>query len=265
MIRVETNGLPHYRFSSLAGERLVQAVFTRLGGCSRGPFASLNVGHLVGDDLAAVAANHRSIYSALGISAERVVTGRQVHGCQVTLVTEDDVGTTKPDTDALITNRPDVWLVLRFADCVPILFYTPESEAVGLAHAGWQGTAQAVAARTAERICAAYGCRADELYAAIGPSIGPCCYEVGADVANRVIQADGVTASAARCHPRPDKAYLDLWQANADQLSAIGVRHIEIAGLCTCCHRDVFFSHRGDGGTTGRFAAVIGLRPGRAC
>jgi hypothetical protein len=130
---------------------------------------------------------------------------------------------------------------------------------VGLAHAGWQGTLKGVAAKAAQAMCAAYGCQADELYAGLGPAIGPCCFEVGPEVLEAVRAASWGRDELISRSQADGKAHLDLWRANALQLREVGVQHIEVAGLCTCCHRHEFFSHRGEHGHTGRFAAVIGL------
>lgn len=261
MLRVEKDGLVWYTLASYAGLPVVHGAFTRLGGYSRPPFADLNVGGHVGDDPAAVAANHRAIYAALGVDPARVVSARQVHGDRVARVDAADVGRTLEATDALITDTPGILLLLRFADCVPVWLYDPRHHAVGLAHAGWQGTARCIAAKTACAMGEAFGSRPEEIVAGIGPAIGPCCYEVGADVieALRVVVAD---VDALLSDRSTDTARLDLWQANAVQLGAVGVSHIETAGLCTSCHVDAFYSHRREEGRTGRFAVVAGLEAG---
>lgn len=252
---------PTYRFDSLCAPAVVHAVFTRLGGASRGAFASLNVGHTVGDDADAVDANHEAIYSLLGTTAERVVTAHQVHGHRVARVSRCDSGTVIPETDALITNDPGTMLLLRFADCTPVLISAPSRGAVGLAHAGWRGTVQHIAAHTVRAMCNAYDCAPADCLVGIGPAIGPCCYQVGpeviAEVRHRFCDADSLLM-----HHTPDgRAHLDMARAIEQQLREVGVKHIASSGLCTRCHRDTFFSHRGDYGHTGRFAACIGLRP----
>ena len=252
---------PHYRFALLA--QVQHAVFTRLGGYSEGPFASLNVGHTVGDDATHVEANHAALYAALGIAPAQVVCGRQVHGSRVAVVTAADGGQALPATDALVSDTPGLALLLRYADCVPVFFAAPRGGAVGLAHAGWRGTVARIAAVTALSLAEAFGCRPQEIVAGIGPCIGPCCYQVGPEVLAQVRAAFGEGAPALISRQQADgAAHLDLWEANVHQLREVGVEQIEVAGLCTRCRRDLFYSHRGDGGRTGRFAAVIVNRPG---
>ena len=260
MQRVERNGLTWYTLGSYAGLPVVHAAFTRLGGVSKAPFAGLNVGGHVGDDPAAVEANHRAIYAALGADSGRVVSARQVHGDRVAGVNVTDAGRTLDATDALITDAPGLLMMLRFADCVPVWLYDPWHHAIGLAHAGWQGTAQRIAAKTVRAMGAAFGSRPEDLLAGLGPAIGPCCYEVGPDVIEPLCAAMPGQGEALLTDRRPGgKAHLDLWEANAVQLRREGVTRIEVAGLCTSCRVDAFFSHRREAGRTGRFAVVAGL------
>lgn len=268
MLRQDTNGLVTYRFEHPAFGGLpgtsalavVHAVHTRLGGVSQGPFATLNVGHTVGDDAAAVAENHRRIYAHLDLRADNVASARQIHSNRVAVVTAADAGRVLPGTDGLITDVPGLALLLRFADCQPILLYDPAHHALGLVHAGWRGIAQGIARRAVETMQEAYGTEPQAVVAGLGPAIGPCCYTVGHQVASalgyampdwqQVMQQEG------------EGWRLDLSAANAQQLAAAGVCDIEQAHLCTSCRRDEFFSHRGDDGRTGRFAVVAYLSPG---
>ena len=258
MLRVEKNGLVWYTLASYTGLPVVHGAFTRLGGFSRTPFADLNVGGHVGDDSAAVAANHRAIYAALGVDPARVVSARQVHGDRVARVGAPDAGSTLEATDALITDTPGLLLLLRFADCVPVWLYDPRRRVVGLAHAGWQGTARCIAAKTVCAMGETFGSRPEDIRAGLGPAIGPCCYEVGSDVIEAlrvaVTDVEGLLGDRST-----GTAHLDLWEANAVQLRAVGVSHIEKADICTSCHVDAFYSHRREEGRTGRFAVVAGL------
>jgi YfiH family protein len=255
----QVNGLATYHFENLVVPGLVHAVFTRLGGVSREPFATLNVSENVGDDPAAVAENRAHIYAHMDIRAEQVVTTGQVHGNRVAWVAADDAGRTLPQTDGLVTDVPGVALLLRFADCQPILLYDPEHHAVGLVHAGWRGAAQGIARRAVETMQEAFGSHPAALLAALGPAIGPCCYTVGHDVAAAMGYA--LPDWSRVMEPHSDDLWrFDLSAANAQLLAAAGVQNIEQSDLCTACHKEIFFSHRGDKGLTGRFAVVTFLQ-----
>jgi YfiH family protein len=162
-------------------------------------------------------------------------------------------------TDALVTDVPGVFLMLRFADCVPVLFHDPVRQAVGLAHAGWRGTVSHIARATVEKMVDAFGCSPADIRAGIGPSIGPCCYEVGPEVVSAAQKAFP-DAPFVLQRGSGERWHFDLWAANHHQLAAAGVTEIELSGLCTACRTDEWFSHRAEGGRTGRLAAVIGLR-----
>lgn len=261
MLRTGTHGIVTYHFESLDVEGLDHAVFTRLGGVSQGPFASLNVGNTVGDDEMAVAENHARVYARLGLSPEWVATPRQVHGNRVAMVTNDDAGRVIPNTDGLVTATPGVALMLRFADCQPILLYDRAHHALGLMHAGWRGAAQGIARRGVETMQEAFGTHPQDLVAGLGPAIGPCCYTVGQSVATAMSYALPDWKQVLTLQGE-DAWRLDLSGANAQQLVAAGVKQIEQSHLCTACRRDEFYSHRGDNGRTGRFAVVAFLEPG---
>jgi YfiH family protein len=260
MIRIEANGVPYYTFEALAGHReLVHAVFTRLGGVSASPYEALNIGHAVGDDPHAVQANHRLVYETLGLSSADVVTARQVHSNGVALVDAKDAGRVVPETDALVTAVPGVFLLLRFADCLPILLYDPEKRIVGIGHAGWRGTAATVAQQMILVMVESLGSDPAQLIASLGPAIGPCCYRVGEDVVEAIAPTLQDRQRAIQ-HWGNGAFSLDLWEANQQHLLSQGVRSVETSRICTACHAGEFFSHRADGGTTGRFAAIIGMR-----
>lgn len=255
-----TIDLPLLRFGSFpADDGLVHAVTTRHGGVSQPPWATLNLGGSVHDDPAAVHENTERVCAALGVPRAALVTAYMVAGNRVAVAGAEHRGQPFRETDALVTATPGVFLTLRYADCVPVLLVDPLRRAVGIAHAGWRGTLALVAQRTAQTMMAEFGCRAEDIRAAVGPSIGPCCYEVGGEVVTQTKavfagQADGLLKAGVT------RAHLDLWQANRLQLEAVGVSQVEVAGICTRCHSDDYFSHRGEGGRTGRFGAVIGYR-----
>lgn len=250
-----------YRFDSLAQQKLAHGISLSCGGVSHGAITGLNLGHTVGDALDAVDANHALLYAALGIAPEQVITAHQVHGAEVAAVGPDQAGTIIPSTDGLISNTPGLYLMMRFADCVPVLFYDPVLRAIGLAHAGWRGALARVAARTASAMVREYGCRPEDILAATGPSIGPCCYEVGPEVVAAVRTAfPEATNLVGRTQPS-GHAHLNLWAMVHMQLREAGLEQIETARLCTACRSDLFYSYRRQGTSSGRFGAIIGLRP----
>jgi YfiH family protein len=157
----------------------------------------------------------------------------------------------------MITDCPGALLMQRFADCVPLFFADARGRAVGLAHAGWRGTVLNVAAATVEALTTSYGMKPDELVVGIGPSIGPCCFEVGTDVAEKFSDKPSVVSS------HESRPHVDLWEANRLALVAAGAtpEAIEIAAICTRCNADDYFSHRALGYPAGRFGGVIGLCP----
>jgi YfiH family protein len=259
MVRQQRGEVAFYTFTCLSGfDRLVHAVFTRHGGVSTAPYATLNVSRSVGDRPEAVADNHRRLADAIGINRTAIATAYQVGGCRVARVGPDGTGTVARNTDALITDTPGIPLLLRFADCLPIVVYDPVRCAVGLAHAGWRGTLAGVARQTVRAMVEAFGCRPADLVVAVGPGIGPCCYQVGPEVvaAVRTAFADAEPLLSVQ----PDGSYhFDLWAANVRQLVEAGVGQVDVAGLCTACHVGEFFSHRGEHGRTGRFAGIVML------
>ncbi len=251
--------LPYYTFSGFdAYPGVRHAVLTRQGGISPAPWDSLNLGWTVGDDRANVEANYQRWTGALGLVREELTTTWQVHGNRVLVADGSQCGILG-QADALITRVPGLPLVQRYADCTPILLYDPVRQACGIAHAGWQGTVTRCAEAAVRAMQQEFGCSPADLVAGVGPAIGPCCYEVGPEVV-KVIRAshrhpDRLIAPGPQAHT----ALLDLWEANAQQLHDAGVTQVEVAGLCTSCHRETFFSHRGDRGRTGRFAAFIAI------
>lgn len=256
--RTRLNGVVQYRFEGLDGtDRLVHAIITRIGGVSRGPYATLNLGHSVGDDPAAVEENHRRALGPLGLDPGQIVSPWQVHGATVDVVGPDHRGTVRPETDALVTTAPEVPLMMRFGDCTPVLLFDPVRGAIGLAHAGWRGVVAGVVGASIRTMMGDLGCTPGDIWAGIGPTIGPCCYEVGTDVAGEI--ASACPPGAEVVHSVNGSVHADLPAAVEAQLRAAGVERIEHAHLCTSCRVDEFFSHRAEDGRTGRFGVVIGL------
>lgn len=248
-------------------EDLVHGFTTRLGGVSAGAYASLNLGRATGDDAAAVEENHRIAAAAGRFRVEDLVTPRvQVHGAAVETI--DAALRVPEECDALTTATPGVAVGIRVADCVPILLWDPVENAVAAVHAGWRGIAARIPLLAVRAMVARHRTRPERLRAAIGPAIGPCCYEVGSDVAQQVTGVAEMTPRFA-VMPVPGgpivgdlKVRLDLRAAASALLLEAGLenRHVETVGGCTSCEATLFFSHRRDKGVTGRHLAFIAAR-----
>jgi len=256
--------LPLLHFPSLAAyPGLVHAVSTRQGGVSPEPYASLNLSTSTGDSRENVDVNHRRLAWALDLPRERLTTTWQVHGTHVVRATAETMGGMWDKADGIITDTPGLPLTQRYADCTPLIVYDPRRHAAGLGHAGWRGTVAGMATALVQTMTTAFGSDPGDLVAVVGPAIGPCCYEIGPEVveavqmtfpaADALLSRPANGASAAQPH-------FDLWAANRWQLEQAGVGQIEVAGICTRCQRETFFSHRGDGPVTGRFGAVVMLK-----
>lgn len=251
-------GIWYYQFENL-GDNLTQAVFTRRGGLSPHPWAALNLGGTVGDEPQRVRENRRLALMALGCDPESVYDVWQVHSVNVAIA-EAARPPEKPylQADIILTDRPGITLMMRFADCVPILLHDPVHKIIGIAHAGWIGTVNGIARIAVEAMQVHFDSKPDDILAAIGPSIGPDHYIVGPDVVLQARQAFGQDASNL-LGERAGAIYFDLWAANRLTLEQAGVKQIEMAGLCTACHTEDWYSHRAEAGRTGRFGAIIAL------
>jgi YfiH family protein len=256
----QAGGLTIWRFGRLAAcERLVHGITARHGGVSAAPYASLNLGLHVGDDPEAVTENRRQVCAAVGADFEKYTLSAQVHGANVALVAPEQIGAGRldradavPDADGLVILQPGAMVSVLSADCVPLIFYDPARHVGAVVHAGWRGTAAGIASRTVRFLEKQCCCRPEDLLVGLGPSIGPCCYEVSEEVARRVAEAAGIQATSRQA---------DLAAANRRQLLAAGVRaeHIEEAGVCTSCQAEEFFSERKLGRPTGRFSTFVAL------
>lgn len=256
------------RFTTFAENICTHALTGRLGGVSTAPYDSMNMALHVGDNPADVWTNRERFFHQLGLNPEHIVTPEQIHGATIARVTAADAGRGAHDyadaiseTDALITNEPGLPLMLCFADCTPIVFLDAENRAVGIAHGGWKGTVAKIAASTALAMQREFGTDLAKLQVGIGPAIGPCCYEVGPEVAERFCTEFPQHEDRLLTPKDNGKAQLNLWEANRLQLLDIGVKseNIELANTCTACQHKWFYSYRADGGTTGRMAAIVAL------
>jgi YfiH family protein len=229
----------------------------------------------VGDDADKVIHNRTILADHLSTSFDAWTCAEQVHGNRVAIVTACERGRGRlsredaiQDTDSLITREPGVWLTAFFADCVPLYFFDPVQKAVGLAHAGWKGTVLEIAETTVRAMEANFGSQPSDLLAAIGPSIGVCCYEVDAAVEAPVraaLERMGISGEIDTFlivqSDKPGKFMLNLQLLNRQIMIKAGIlpSRIELCGMCTSCRTDSFFSHRKEKGRTGRMAAWIGI------
>lgn len=233
---------------------------TRLGGVSPAPFDSLNLSMHRGDDPKNVEENFRRLAACIGFDLKKLVMSHQIHSDIVRAVTAKHAQGldhhTYPECDALITNTPGVALWVFTADCTPILLHDPVSGAVGAVHAGWRGTAAAIVSKTVEAMVQTYGCKPENLCAAIGPNIGQCCFETDRDVPEAMLAAFGQEAQA---HIRQvdEKYYVNLKTLNALWLRHSGVNNIHISADCTACQNQRFWSHRILGTHRGSQGAII--------
>lgn len=218
--------------ADLGGARA--AFSTRLGGVSEPPFDSLNLGILTEDDPEAVTENRRRLASALGLGPDQVVFALQVHG---TRLIDHPCEESLPEADGHVVTGTDFAPMVLAADCLPVALFGPGG--LAMVHAGWRGLAGGIVGAAAEAVGATT--------AAIGPGIGPCCYEVGEEVLDAFSDlGDGVAQGRM----------LDLPEVARRKLAQAGVEQVEAAGLCTSCERELFFSHRRDHGRTGRQAGI---------
>jgi YfiH family protein len=249
--------------AELGGARA--AFSTRVGGVSAAPFDRLNLGVLTDDSNAAVAQNRGRLAAALGLDVTRIPIGLQVHGADLAFHSAPqqpspfaEPGSEIPEVDGHVVTGPGLAPLVFAADCLPVALSGPGG--VAMLHCGWRGLAAGIVAAGAEAVGATD--------AAIGPGIGPCCYEVGPEVLDAfshlgkgIIAADGPKSHAdggGSAHRR-----LDLVEVARRLLSAAGVERIESAGLCTNCEPELFFSHRRDAGRTGRQGGLVWIEPGK--
>jgi polyphenol oxidase len=257
MAFIQHNGIRYLQFETLS---VRHAMFTRHGGVSPNPWGSLNVGGTVGDDLQRVRENRVLSFQALDRAPESIFDVWQVHSADVVCAKAPrPIDESYRQADIIITDKPEVTLFMRFADCVPILVHDPRNGIVGIAHAGWIGTLRDVASATVKAMTRNYGSNPADIIACIGPSIGPDHYEIGADVILQVMQKYG-DASECFLKSHNGKIHFNLWEANRYALMQAGVSQIEVCSICTACHTEDWFSHRAEKGRTGRFGALISLQ-----
>lgn len=253
-------------FSAAGG--VAHGFASRLGGVSPAPWDSLNLSLSRGDGPQAVGENYRRLCAALGTDEHCIAMTRQVHSDHIRRVGQAQAmkGPLDPieeDADGLITDEPGVCLTIFYADCVPVLLYDPRKRVIAAVHSGWRGTSLAIAAQAAQKLCRDYGCRPGDILAAIGPAIGPCCFETHADVPDALEArlGAGVSPFLSPLEGKAGKFSVDLkgiirWELEGAGLSA---DNIDTLPLCTCCEGGLYWSHRRQGPRRGNHAAMLQL------
>lgn len=233
---------------------------TRLGGVSKGCWDSLNIGMHRGDLPQNVENNHKILAKALKYDVSKVVMSHQIHTDTVRSVTSKDcLGLDHhqyPACDGLITNTPGIALIVFTADCTPILLWDAVTGAVGAVHAGWRGTALNIAGKAVDAMVAQFGCKPENIQAAIGPNIGGCCFETGEEVPESMLQTYGEIAKKW-IQAKQKKYYVNLKEINRYALELAGVQNIHVSDVCTACQSSRFWSHRITGSNRGSQGAVI--------
>jgi purine-nucleoside/S-methyl-5'-thioadenosine phosphorylase / adenosine deaminase len=264
-----------------AWPEVTHAVFTRRGGYSDAPYDGLNLSLSTGDDLSVVRRNRQVVSAVLALP---LVSAFPTHGAMVAtldreMATEarhhgDDWPKRLQEqmrgmrADAMLTDVPGVALFWAYGDCAPVLLYDARQRVVGLVHAGWRGTAQAITARTIAAMRERFDSRFEDIYAAVGPAIGACCYEVNDTVRQSFVaeplaqEAAVFVERAASDDPGDVRLYLDVGASNERQLLLAGLApdRVETSGYCTGCESDLFYSNRRGPRHGGRFGVAIGLR-----
>lgn len=267
----ERQGIAYLTFPLLEQFGFVRHAFsTRIGGVSQNEYASMNLNFGRGDPDENVRENFRRFCAAAGFDERTLVASSQDHHTVIRRVTREQygVGIWKPkdiqSVDGLITNEPDVTLVTYYADCVPLFFLDPVKRAVGLAHAGWRGTVAKIGEKTLEAMNREFGTNPRDVFAAVGPSIGPCCFEVDTPVYEEFIKLNELKPLEFITEDGNGKYHIDLWEANRRILLNAGIpaSHVQTAQLCTKCNADWLYSHRASGGKRGGLAAMICLTEG---
>lgn len=260
MFRVEREKFPYYQFEHLSHCSGIRH-FVSSG--------AKDIGFGDGKDWDEIRRNRQELADCVGIDIRNLVTAHQIHSANVAIVTCREAGrgamdmeSRLPDIDAMITNQEGICLMALSADCVPVLLYDPVARAIAAIHAGWRGTAAKIVEETVRMMQEKFGCKPGHILAGIGPSIGPCCFEVGQEVADVFRDLLPGVTDLVHSAVTANKCRVDLWEANRQELLAAGLKadNIEIAGLCSVCHSDRFFSYRRDGKEAGRFGAGIALR-----
>ncbi len=243
-------------------ESLVHAFTTRKGGQTPSPYQDFNLGTLVGGESGRQDAmkNRENLCQSLTLDNSKIAIAGQVHSANVEILRDPANLPTLKDVDGLVTAKPSLTMMLHFADCVPVMVYDRNKNVTGIFHAGWRGTASEIVVKGLESMRKEFGCKGEDIVAAVGPAIGPCCYPVGEDAAQKLGSTVNNPESLIERRSQDSTIRPDLKGINARQLFQLGVKDIDICSWCTACSHDIFYSHRASGGTTGRQGALVHLK-----
>jgi polyphenol oxidase len=237
---------------------LLHGFIGRRGGKSVGPYAGLNASYRVGDDAKTVSQNVCDMKQVVGIHDGRIITMKQVHGDHIIEVKDRNIKEAG-EADGMLTREQDAFLAVLTADCVPVLFIAADRKMAAVVHAGWRGSVAGIAAKMVHFLNAEHGITPEGVETAIGPAIGPCCYEIKEDVSRPLIDRWGKIAHGC-VENREGKTFLDLRRLNRLILEQSGVPSTQIFDVspCTSCAPEDFFSYRREGKGTGRQISFIG-------
>ena len=267
ILKINQKGeIGYLTFPAFEQTGVVEHLFsTRCGGVSEGIFGTMNLSYTRGDKKEAVDENYRRIAEVLGCEPADIVCSDQTHTTNIRKVTKADCGKgvvyekDYTDVDGLITDEVGIALATFYADCVPLYFVDPKKRVIGLAHSGWRGTVGRIGAKMIAMMTEEYGCRKEDILAAVGPSICQDCYEVSEDVASAFRKEFGEEVLAEG--KEPGKYQLDLWKANELAFLQAGLlpEQITVTDICTCCNSELLFSHRASKGQRGNLGAFLKL------
>lgn len=256
---IDRGSLKYYKITSFEGVK--HCFTTKKGGVSRGIYESMNLRFNSDDKPENVIRNFEIICGEIGVNPEELVLSNQIHEDKIVNVTRADCGNgifsenKFESADGLITDDPHAALVTFYADCVPVFLYDKRKNVVATVHSGWKGTVKRIGAKAAEKFKTDYHSDTRDIIAAIGPSIGPCCFETGRDVAELFEKEFG--SEVVKYFG--EKPHVNLQRAVEKQLREAGITQIDNSGICTYCESDLLFSHRKTRGKRGNLAAIVQL------
>lgn len=257
----EKNKINLYKSSILDDENIMHAFTTRIGGNTPLPLATFSMGTAGNPELLSyIEENRKKLCAVLNLKYENLIIPEQKHTDNIKIVTsvDDDVS----NCDGLITKRPELVLMLLFADCVPVIIYAPDKKVLSVVHAGWRGTAKSIVQKTLTILVKEFNADIKKIKASIGPAIGQCCYPVSKEVSKELKITIAKNYDNIFTTNMNDNSLVnvDLKKLNVRQLEEFGVINIDTSDNCTCCMNSVFYSYRFEKGKTGRHAAIASLK-----